>query len=149
MDLKEQLKNQLVEAMREKNTVKKNVVTLLRAAVLQIEKDTKTELGDEEILAIVAKQLKQRRDSLEAFERASRADLIEQTNQEIALLSAYLPKQLTDEELRKIAKEAISETGATSPKELGRVMAALMPKIQGKSDGKRASAVAKAILEEA
>ncbi len=122
--------------MKSKDKVAKDTVTMIRAAVLQKEKDTKTELEDNEILDIIAKQHKQRKDALADFVKAGRDDLIETTNQEIAIIKKYLPEQLSREEIEKIVDETIEEVGATSMKEMGKVMGKLMPKVKGVADGK-------------
>lgn len=136
MTLKEQLLTDLKSAMKSKDKVAKDTVTMIRAAVLQKEKDTKTELEDNEILDIIAKQHKQRKDALADFVKAGRDDLIETTNQEIAIIKKYLPEQLSREEIEKIVDETIEEVGATSMKEMGKVMGKLMPKVKGVADGK-------------
>lgn len=136
MTLKEQLLSDLKSAMKSKDKVAKDTVTMIRAAVLQKEKDTKAELEDNEILDIIAKQHKQRKDALADFVKAGRDDLIETTNQEIAIIKKYLPEQLSREEIEKIVDETIEEVGATSMKEMGKVMGKLMPKVKGVADGK-------------
>ena len=122
--------------MKSKDKVAKDTVTMIRAAVLQKEKDTKAELEDSDILDIIAKQHKQRKDALADFVKAGRDDLIETTNQEIAIIKKYLPEQLSREEIEKIVDETIEEVGATSMKEMGKVMGKLMPKVKGVADGK-------------
>lgn len=136
MTLKEQLLTDLKSAMKSKDKVAKDTVTMIRAAVLQKEKDTKAELEDSDILDIIAKQHKQRKDALADFVKAGRDDLIETTNQEIAIIKKYLPEQLSREEIEKIVDETIEEVGATSMKEMGKVMGKLMPKVKGVADGK-------------
>ncbi|MBF1050758.1 MAG: GatB/YqeY domain-containing protein [Peptostreptococcaceae bacterium] len=137
MNLKEQLTNDLKESMKNKEQVKKSVVTLIRAAIKQKEVDERVELNDEAVLDIISKQMKQRNDALEEFKKAGRDDLISQTEEEIQVLLSYLPKQLTDDELRVLIKEAIDKTGASSSKDMGKIMGILMPKTKGKADGKR------------
>ncbi|MCL1802249.1 MAG: GatB/YqeY domain-containing protein [Eubacteriaceae bacterium] len=146
MATKELLKQQLKEAMASKNTIQKNVVTLLRAAILQYEKDTKEEITEEGIAAIAAKQLKQRKDSLESFEKAGRQDLVETTQKEISLLGEYIPQQLTDDQLRQEIEAIINETGASSAKDLGIVMKAATQQLKGVADGKRINGLAKELL---
>lgn len=136
MPLKEKLMDDLKEAMKSKEKVKKNVVTMLRAAIKQKEVDNRVELGDDDILDIIAKQIKQKKDSISDFEKGNRQDLIDLTNEEIKILLEYLPPQLSDEELESIVKEAIEKTGAQTKKDLGKVMAFIMPKTKGKADGK-------------
>ncbi len=146
MSLKEQLKEDLKSAMRDKDNVRKNVVQLIKAGVLQVEKDNKVTLDDEGVLDVIAKQLKQRRDSLPDYEKSGREDLINQLKREMEILMGYLPAQLTHEELEQIVKEAVEATGAQSVKDMGKVMAAVMPKTKGRADGKEINQIARAFL---
>ena len=146
MALKEQLQKDLVSAMRDKDTVRKNVVQLIKAGVLQVEKDNKTTLDDEGVLAVIAKQLKQRRDSLPDYEKSGREDLIAQLKREMELLMEYLPAQLTHDELVEIVKDAIAKTGASSVKDMGKVMAAVMPQTRGRADGKEINQIARELM---
>lgn len=146
MALKEKLAQDLKDAMRDKDTVRKNVVQLIRSSVLQVEKDNKITLDDDGILDVIAKQLKQRRDSLPDYEKSGREDLILQLKTEMAILMEYLPAQLTREELEVIVKEAVDATGATSIKDMGKVMAAVMPKTKGRADGKEINTIVRNLL---
>lgn len=146
MALKEQLQKDLVSAMRDKDTVRKNVVQLIKAGVLQVEKDNKTTLDDEGVLAVIAKQLKQRRDSLPDYEKSGRCDLIAQLKREMELLMEYLPAQLTHDELTEIVKDAINETGATTIKDMGKIMSVIMPKVSGRADGKEINLIVRELL---
>ena len=146
MDLKEQLKEDLKSAMKDKDTVRKSVVQLIKAGVLQIEKDNKVTLDDSGVLEVIAKQLKQRRDSLPEYEKSGRDDLIAQLKREMEILMEYLPPQLTEDELRAIVKEAVESTGASSVKDMGKVMAAVMPKTKGRADGKEINRIARELL---
>ena len=134
--LKEKLLQDFKEAMKEKNELKKNTIMMVRAAILQIEKDTKKELNDDAILEILAKEIKKRKDYLEDIEKSGREDLIKQVNDEMAIIKAYLPKELSLEELEKIIEEVIAETGATSMKDMGKVMQAAKAKTAGRADNK-------------
>ena len=146
MSLKERLADDLKAAMKDKNTVRKNVVQMVRAGVLQVEKDKKVTLDDEGILDVIAKQLKQRRDSLPDYEKSGREDLIAGLKAEMDVLMEYLPAQLTEDELREIVKQAVLDTGASSMKDMGKIMAAVMPKTKGRADGKMINEIAKAML---
>ncbi len=146
MSLKEKLNDDLKVAMREKDTVCKNVVQLIRAGIKQIEVDKRVTLDDEGVLDVIAKQLKQRRDSLPDYEKSGRDDLVAQLKKEIEILMEYLPAQLTHEELEEIVKEAVFETGAQSVKDMGKVMAYVMPKTKGRADGKEINAIARTLL---
>ena len=144
--LKEQLAIDLKDAMKDKDTIRKNVVQMVRAGVLQVEKDKRVTLDDEGVVEVISKEVKKRRDVLPEFEKGGRADLIEATQREIEILLAYLPSQLTEEELDKIVSETVKEIGAQSMKEMGKVMAALMPKVKGRSDGKMVNELVKKYL---
>ncbi|MGI6556675.1 GatB/YqeY domain-containing protein [uncultured Pseudoramibacter sp.] len=137
MALKKQLLTDLKAAMKAKDKVRKSTITLIRAAILQEEKDKQIDnLEDSDIEAIISKQYKQRKDSLKEFEKAGRDDLIEQTKAEMAIIEDYLPKQLSQEEIGAIVEDTIQEIGAESMKDMGKVMKAIMPKVKGKADGK-------------
>ena len=137
MSLKDQLNDDLKESMKNKQQVRKSVVTLIRAAIKQREVDERVELDDNAVMGIISKQLKQSNDALEDFMKAGRDDLISQTREEIEILMSYLPKQLTDDELREMIKEAITQVNAQSSKDMGKIMGVLMPKTKGRADGKR------------
>ncbi|HIU47851.1 MAG TPA: GatB/YqeY domain-containing protein [Candidatus Avimonoglobus intestinipullorum] len=146
MSLKEQLADDLKAAMKEKNAVRKNTVQMVRAAVLQVEKDKKVTLDDEGVLEVIAKQLKQRRDSLPDYEKSGRDDLIAELKAEMDVLMGYLPAQLSREELERIVAEAVANTGAATMKDIGKVMAAVMPQTKGRADGKLINEIAKNML---
>ena len=146
MSLKETLLQDLKVAMKEKNTIRKNTIQLVRAGVLQIEKDNHIELDDEGVLDVVAKELKKRRDSLPEFEKSGRTDLIDNLNKEIEVLLGYLPEQLTEDEIKKIVEETIAETGASSMKDMGKVMGAVSPKVKGRADNRVVSGYVKELL---
>ena len=144
--LKEKLLEDLKESMKEKNVIRKNVVQMVRAAILQIEKDKKIEVSDSQIVEIIAKEAKKRKDALEDYQKSGREDLIEQMNQEIKILNEYLPKQLTEEELTQKMQEIITELGATSIKDIGAVMKKAKETIGAAANGKALNEVAKKIL---
>lgn len=146
MSLKEKLADDLKSAMKEKNVVRKNVVQMIRAGVLQIEKDNKVTLDDDGVLEVIAKQLKQRRDSLPDYEKSGREDLIAELKAEMDVLMEYLPQQLTREELEVIVAQAVAATGATTLKDMGKIMAAVMPQTKGRADGKVINEIARALL---
>ncbi len=145
--LKEKLLEDLKSAMKEKNTNKKNAVQMVRTAILQIEKDKGIEVTDEQIIDIIAKEVKKRKDSLADFEKANRQDLIDQINEEIEVLEGYLPKQLTDEELEEIVSKIVTEVGATNIKDMGKVMKEAKAQIGARADGKRINEMVKKILD--
>ena len=144
--LKEKLLEDLKEAMKDKNLIRKNTIQMIRAAILQVEKDKQIELSEEQVVEIIAKEAKKRKDAAADFENSGREDLIKQNNEEIAILSEYLPKQLAQEEIEAIVKKVIEETGATSMKEMGTVMKVSKEKIGAAADGKAVSDVVKKLL---
>ena len=146
MTIKERLAEDLKSAMKDKNVVRKNVVQFVRAGVLQFEKDNKVTLDDNGVLEIIAKQLKQRKDSLPDYEKSGRDDLIAELKAEMDVLMEYLPKQLTKEELEVIVKEIITELGASSIKDMGKVMAEAKAKTVGRADGRMINEIAKGLL---
>ena len=141
--MKEQLLQDLKEAMKNKDTLMKDTITMLRAAILQVEKDNLKTLNDDEICGIVAKEVKKRKESVTEYENAGRQDIADNLKREIEILSKYLPEQLSEEEIAKMVEEAIAESGAASPRDMGKVMGLLRPKTQGKADGKVVSDIVK------
>ena len=144
--LKEKLLEDLKDAMKTKNVNKKNAVQMVRTAILQIEKDKGIEVSDEQILGIVAKEVKTRKDAIAEYEQANREDLIEKAKEEIKALEEYLPKQLTDEELVTEVKKVIEKLNATSMKDMGPVMKEAKATIGAQADGKRINEVVKSLL---
>ncbi len=146
MALKEKLMEDMKAAMKEKDLVRKNTIQFVRAAILQVEKDNQVTLEDEGITEILAKEVKKRKDSLPEFEKSGRQDLVDTLNREIEIILAYLPKQLTREELSVIVKEAIAALGAKDMKDIGKIMGYVLPKIKGVGDGKTVNEIAKELL---
>ncbi|MBR1885208.1 MAG: GatB/YqeY domain-containing protein [Schwartzia sp.] len=148
MSLKEKLTADMKDAMRAKEAGKQrlSVIRLVRGAVRQQEIDGKKELSDEDVLAVISKEVKQRRDSIEDFQKGGRDDLVAEAEAEIAILMEYLPEQLSEDEVRSLVKEAVAKSGATSPKDMGKVMKELMPKVKGRADGKLVNGIVKEFL---
>ncbi len=146
MSLKEQLLEDMKNAMKDKDTVSKNTIQMARAAVLQVEKDNRTTLDDDGVIDVIAKEVKKRRDVLPEYEKSGRQDLVDSLKAEINVLMKYLPEQLTEEELEVIVRQAVEETGAASARDMGKVMQAVMPKVKGRADGKMINAIVKRIL---
>lgn len=144
--LKEKLMEELKNAMKNKDEIRKNTVQMVRAAILQIEKDKGIQVEDDKILEIIAKEVKTKRDALKDFERAQRQDLIDQTNKEIEILQEYLPKQLSREEIKVELEKIINEIGATSMKDMGAIMKEAKAKMGASADGKTINEVAKEIM---
>lgn len=144
--LKEKLLEDLKNSMKEKNEIRKNTIQMVRAAILQVEKDNAVTLEDNKIVEIIAKEVKKRKDSLSDYEKSGRQDLLNQINEEIEILSEYLPEQLSKEQIQEIVKEIIATTGATSMKDMGIVMKASKEKMGASADGKTINEVVKELL---
>ena len=144
--LKEELLEALKDAMKNKNENKKNAIQMARASVLQQEKDKQITLNDEQILEVIAKEVKKRKESIPEYEKAEREDLVNKIKEEISYLEVYLPKQLSDEELEGKIKEIIEKVGATSIKDMGNVMKEAKTEIGASADGKRISDCVRKIL---
>lgn len=144
--LKEKLLEDLKVSMKEKNTNRKNVIQMVRAAILQKEKDNNIELDDNQIMEIIAKEHKKREDSLEDYKKAEREDLISQIQEEITVLAEYLPKKMEKEELEQIIKQIIEELGASTMKDMGNVMKLAKEKCGVAADGKAINQIAKEML---
>lgn len=144
--LQEQLKSDLKDAMKAKDVFKRDTLRFLLSALKQIEVDERRELLDEDVLKVLQKLLKQRNDAAEQFKSAGREDLVEKELKEAALLETYLPAQLSDDELQAIILDVIAKVGAKSMQDIGKVMGMAMKVSDGKADGKRINAVAKALL---
>ncbi len=136
MSFKQILQQDLKTAMKEKDTIRKNVITMVRAAILQQEKDKRIEMDDEGILDVIAKAAKQRKDSIPEFEKGNRPDLVKDLEREVDILMSYLPEQLSEDEVDELVTQTIFEVGAQSAKDMGNVMKALMPKVKGRADGR-------------
>ena len=151
MTTKEKLMADMKQAMkdREAGKLRLEVIRMVRSDIrnAEINGKNKEELTENEVLAVIMKAVKMREDALAEFIRGKRQDLIDQTNQELEILKAYLPAAMSDEELTNIIKEAITSTGATGPKEMGKVMKAVMPQVQGRADGKRINTIVKSLLQ--
>ena len=151
MTTKEKLMADMKQAMkdREAGKLRLEVIRMVRSDIrnAEINGKNKEELTENEVLAVIMKAVKMREDALAEFIKGKRQDLIDQTNQELEILKAYLPAAMSDEELTNIIKEAIASVGATSPKEMGKVMKAVMLQVQGRADGKRINTIVKSLLQ--
>ena len=144
--LKEKLLEDLKEAMKEKNVIRKNVVQMVRAAILQVEKPKQIEVTDEQIVEIIAKEAKKRKDSIADYEKSGRQDLLDQIKQEIAILEEYLPEQLSEQEIEEKVKAIITNLGASSMKDMGKVMKTAKEELGASADGKTINEIAKKLL---
>ena len=147
MSLKQKLQEDLKSSRKNKDAIKKSVITLIRSSIKQYEVDNRVELQDDEIVDLIAKQLKQTRDSREEFAKAGRDDLVSKAEAEIEVLKEYLPQQLSEEELNEIVISTISEVGATSMKDMKKIMTSIMPKVKGRADGKLINELVKKNLQ--
>lgn len=148
MSLLTTLNDDIKTAMKSKDKDTLSVLRMLKAAIQNEQIKANRDLDGEEELTVLSREMKQRRDSLSEFEKAGRDDLADKVKVEIAIVEKYMPKQLSEEEIRQIVQTAIDQTGASSPKEFGKVMGAVMPKVKGKADGNQVNAIVKELLQE-
>ncbi len=146
MTLKERIQEDVKSAMRAKDAARLSTLRLLLAALKQKEVDERLELADADVLGVIEKMLKQRRESIAQYEKAARQDLADQEKFEIGVLGAYLPQQMSEAEIAQAVAAAASEAGATGVKDMGKVMALLKPRLAGRADMGRVSALVKAKL---
>ena len=146
MKLKEKLQNDLKDAMRSGDDLRKRTLRMVLSSIRLSEVEKRRELDDDEVLSIIQKEVKTRKESIEEAKHADRPDLVEATEAEIGVLDVYLPQQLSEEELETLAKEAIAEVGATNVREMGQVMKVLIPRLKGRATGQQASQVVRKLL---
>lgn len=147
MSLSERLNEDMKQAMRNQDKFKLSVIRMIRSSIKNVEIDQRKTLTDEDVLDILNREVKQRKDALEDYEKAGRDDLVQKVKEEIAIVSGYMPEQLDEEQIRRIVEETIREVGASSKSEMGKVMGALMPKIKGRADGKLVNRLVQQILQ--
>lgn len=148
MSLKQQITEDMKTAMRAKDTARLGAIRLLLAAMKQREVDERIELSDADVIAIIEKMIKQRRDSISQFEAAKRQELADAEKFEISVLQAYMPQQMSEDEIAAAVAEAIASSGAKSPQEMGKVIALLKPRLAGRADMGKVSAQVKARLSQ-
>jgi uncharacterized protein YqeY len=146
MNTKELLQNDLKDAMKTGDELRKRTIRMVLAAIRQVEIDKSQALDEAGVQAILQKEIKSRQESIADAQRAQRPDLVEVAQQEIIVLEGYLPRQLTPQELDELARQAIADVGAASPKEMGQVMKVLMPRLQGQATGDQASQAVRRLL---
>jgi uncharacterized protein YqeY len=134
MSLKEKIKDDIKQAMRDKNESRLSALRMLSAAIQRREVDERIQLDDAQVMAVIEKQMKQGRESIEQYVKGGRQDLADKESGEIAVYQAYLPQQLSETEVDKLIAEAVATTGASSVKDMGKVMGWLKPKLQGRAD---------------
>ena len=147
MNLREKLQEDLKNAMKAKDAVRLSVIRMAKAAVMNAQIARGHELSDDEVIEVFAKEAKQRNDAIPEYEKAGRADIVDGLKAELQILHEYLPAQLSETEVRQIVEQTIAEVGATSKKEMGKVMAALMPKLKGRADGRLINQIVGSILQ--
>lgn len=148
MPLVDDIRTDLKKAMLEKDKLRISTIRLLISSIHNKEIEKGESLEDEELLAVLSSEVKKRRESAEEYKKGNREDLAEKEEKEIKIIQEYLPEQLSDENLQKIIKETIAQTGATGRKDTGKVMGQLMPKIKGRADGKKASQMVSELLSD-
>ena len=148
MTLRDRLTEDMKQAMKDKEAgkLKLSVIRMVRSAAKNVEIDRRKELDDNELLDVVAKEVKMRRDSLDEFRKAGRPELLAVLEQEIAILMEYLPEQMSEAEVRTLVIQAVADAQAASAKDMGKVMALLMPKVKGRADGKLVNTIVKELL---
>ncbi|MHB8172801.1 MAG: GatB/YqeY domain-containing protein [Thermincolia bacterium] len=149
MSLKDQLVEDMKAAMKDKEAgkLRLSVIRMVRAAIKNAEIDKRKEFNDEEVIEVVAREVKQCRDAIEEYRKANREDIVEQFQEEIKVLLHYLPEQMSVEEITAIVHEIITRVGAKDQKDMGKVMGALMPKVKGRADGKMVNQIVKEALD--
>ena len=147
MSIKETLGTQLKDAMRNKDASKRTVIRTLMSAIKNAEIDSQSELDDDGIIIVCTKQAQQRKDSIEAYQKAERQDLVDNEKAELDFISQFLPAQMSEEEIQKLVDKVINELNATNPSDMGKVMGKLMPQIKGKADGKLVNSIVSSKLK--
>jgi uncharacterized protein YqeY len=146
MTLNDRLNEDMKQAMRSQDKFRLSVIRMVRSSIKNIEIDQRKTLDDQEVLDVLNREIKQRRDSLQEFEKAGRQDLVDQMAKELDILTAYMPKQLSEDEVKVIVQQTIQEVGASSKADMGKVMGALMPKVKGLADGKLVNQIVSQLL---
>ena len=146
MGIQDQLRLDLWDAMRAKDVLRKRAIRMALAGIKNAEVDKNAELTEDEVIGVIHKRARQLREAITDFERGKRDDLVQEASAEIAFLQSYLPQALERDEIVELAQQAIEETGATSPKQMGQVMRVLMPRVRGKADGRVVSEVVRSLL---
>lgn len=146
MNLKTRILEDIKTAMREKDKEKLAALRLISAEIKQIEVDKRIELDDQDVIAVLTKMVKQRKESIDQFQKANRTDLVQQEESELSVIMPYLPEQLSDEDVKATIEVAIKESGAESIKDMGKVMAIIKPKLEGRADLSKASQLIKSLL---
>ena len=148
MSIEQRLRDDLKTAMRERDVMRRTTIRLALAALKNASVAKNADLTEDEQIAVLSKETKQLKDAIVDFERGKREDLVAEATAQIDILQTYLPQALSEQEVMQLARSAISQTGASSPKQMGQVMGVLMPQVRGRADGKRVSEIVRALLAE-
>ncbi|MGI6126950.1 MAG: GatB/YqeY domain-containing protein [Planifilum sp.] len=146
MSLTQRLEQDMKAAMKNKDKAKLGVIRMLRSAIKNMEIERGRPLEEDEVLDVLARELKQRKESLQEFEKAGRSELAEKVKAEIAVVETYLPAPLSQEELRELARQVIDEVGASTPADMGKVMKEIIPRVKGRADGKEVNRIVRQLL---
>ncbi len=141
MTMKSRLDDDLKQAMRDRDTVRRDVIRYLRSEIRNQEIRVQKDLDDEGVVQVLSRQAQQRRDSIEAFAEAKRADLVEKEQAELAIIMGYLPQQMTRDEIAEMVQQVVAEVGATGPGDMGKVMSQIMPRVRGRAEGREVSSI--------
>ena len=144
--IKAKLEDDLKQAMRERNAPRRDVIRYIRSEIRNQEIRLRRDLEDADALQVLSRQAQQRRDSIEAFQKANRQDLVDKERAELDIIAEYLPRQMSEAEIDELATAAIAQVGATGPRDMGKVMSAVMPQVRGRAEGKTVSALVSAKL---
>lgn len=146
MSIKDRLQEDWKQAMKSKDKFRSSTISLAKSAILLVEKTDGVKLEDEQVIEVLAKEVKQRSEAILEFQKGNRQDLVDTANAEIEILKEYLPQQLSEEEIKQLVKEVAEEVNASSMKDMGKIMSELKPKIIGRADGKLVSSIVKEYL---
>ncbi len=146
MSLQERLSEDLKDAMRRKDEIRRSTIRFIRAAVQNQEIDKRRALDDDEIIGVLSSLVRQHQESITEFKKADRQDLVEKEEAELRIIREYMPEQIPEEKLAELVREAISQTGASGPGDMGKVMGLLMPQVRGRADGAQVSSVVRQLL---
>ena len=139
--IKTKLEDDLKQAMRERNAPRRDVIRYIRSEIRNQEIRLRRDLEDDDAIQVLSRQAQQRRDSIEAFQSANRQDLVEKERAELEIITEYLPQQMGEDEIRALVAQTVAETGATGPRDMGKVMSAIMPQVRGRAEGRQVSAL--------
>jgi len=146
MQLKQRLYEDLKKAMKTKDEIRTRTLRLIISSIKTLEVEKMTEATDDDVFRVLSKECRKRVEAIEAYKKGGREDLVNEEQRELEIIKSYMPKQLSEEELKEIVKNAVEETGSSSIKDLGRVMKVLMPRVKGRADGKTVNNIVRQIL---